>query len=68
MQGLKPVIGFEEMAQTIQNGDSVYKIVDQRKENNTTNINESCCQCSLASSIIESPDEFKPKEPVSAPF
>lgn len=57
MQGLKPVSRGNMMVDS-----KIEECKDMIKK-------ETACQCSLTSSIIDSPaDNPKPKEPLSAPF
>ncbi|MFS8000130.1 hypothetical protein Hanom_Chr12g01174741 [Helianthus anomalus] len=60
-EGMKPVIGIEEMAKVIERKDTIDKIQGM------TTINEAVCQCST-SGVLSTPDQCGLKEPLSAPF
>nr|GEZ84122.1 hypothetical protein [Tanacetum cinerariifolium] len=60
-EGMKPVIGVEEMAKAIERQDSIHKIqgIDTTRE--------AVCQCSMIG-VVSTPDPCNIKEPLSAPF
>ncbi|KAI7741336.1 hypothetical protein M8C21_029241 [Ambrosia artemisiifolia] len=60
-EGMKPVIGIEEMAKVIERKDAIDKL------QGTATINEAVCQCSTAG-VVSTPDQCGLKEPLSAPF
>ncbi|KAI3521552.1 hypothetical protein L1887_11023 [Cichorium endivia] len=60
-EGMKPVIGVEEMTMVIERKDSIYKLQGM----STTS--EAVCQCSVTD-VVSTPGQSKLKEPFSAPF
>ncbi|KAI3759705.1 hypothetical protein L6452_07716 [Arctium lappa] len=60
-EGMKPVIGVEEMAMAIERKDSIHKL------HGTVTMNEAICQCSVIGPA-STPDQRNLKEPLSAPF
>ncbi|CAK9161524.1 unnamed protein product [Ilex paraguariensis] len=66
VEGMKPVVAIKEMAQVmVLERDSLCNLDESNKK---TNVIETACQCSCPSAVIDSPDEAKFKEPLSAPF
>lgn len=61
LQGMKPVIGVEEMAMVIDRKDSIYRL------QGVSTTREAICQCSVIG-VVSTPDQSKLKEPFSAPF
>ncbi|XP_076898346.1 uncharacterized protein LOC143551888 [Bidens hawaiensis] len=60
-EGMKPVIGVEEMAKAIERKDTIDKLQGM----STTS--EAVCQCSVTG-VLSTPDQCGLKEPLSAPF
>ncbi|KAJ9568345.1 hypothetical protein OSB04_004311 [Centaurea solstitialis] len=60
-EGLKPVMGVEEMAVAIERKDSIHKLQDVVANG------EAVCQCSVIGPV-STPDQCNLKEPLSAPF
>ncbi|KAK9054715.1 hypothetical protein SSX86_025794 [Deinandra increscens subsp. villosa] len=61
-EGMKPVMGIEEMAKVIERKDTVEKL------RGTSTTGEAVCQCSTRG-VLSTPDQCSlVKEPLSAPF
>ncbi|OIT21813.1 PREDICTED: uncharacterized protein LOC109218406 [Nicotiana attenuata] len=67
VEGRKAVIEIKKALMLIEEAH----LVENCKEEQVTKTNvviEASCQCSCPSAIIDSPDQSKLKEPLSAPF